>query len=57
MKAILFCFWYFVAMLVDHIQILHFNHEPASDDGLLLYAFILTYCSVSYSGFKESIRL
>ena len=48
MKMIVFCLCYFVVEFADYFLVLHFNKEPYSSDGLLLRAFILTYCSVGY---------
>ena len=48
MKLWVFIFMYYFVMFADYILVLHFNQEPVSVDGLLLRAFILTYCSIGY---------
>lgn len=55
MKMAVFCFWWLMLIFVDHILELNvINYESVSKDGLLLRAFILTYCSVSYKLTKET---
>lgn len=48
MKLWVFIMYYFVMFFADYILVLYFNQEPVSVDGLLLRAFILTYCSIGY---------